>query len=177
MFTLSPKERRRLEGIQASSARAQQFQRAQALLWLDEGDPVEEVAERLRVSRQTLYNWRARLRARSELPVEQRLLDAARSGRPRTAGGIIDPLIDAILETDPRDLGYRSTVWTAALLHQYLAEGPHIEVSQRSVSYALARLGIRWKRPQYGLARQSPFWRQAKGGSNGGFPRGLGRSS
>jgi hypothetical protein len=34
-----------------------QLTRAQALLWLDAGDSVEEVAERLGVTRQAVYNW------------------------------------------------------------------------------------------------------------------------
>ena len=63
-------------------------------------------------------------------------------------------------------MGYRSTVWTAALLRQYLRDVPRIEVSQRSVSRALERLGIVWKRPRDDLARRSSTWRQAKGGSN-----------
>jgi transposase len=91
-------------------------------------------------------------------------MDAARSGRPRTAHGIIDPLIDAAIDTDPRELGYRSTVWTAALLQAYLSEEHQIEVCSKSVSFAIARLQIRWKRPRHRLALRPGTWRQAKGG-------------
>jgi transposase len=75
-----------------------------------------------------------------------------------------NPLIDQIIDTDPRELDYRSTVWTAALLRQYLSESHQLSVSQRSVSYALSRLSIRWKRPRHQLALRHRFWRQAKGG-------------
>lgn len=171
LLKLSHKERNTLASILATSHDAKQFQRAQALIWLEEGEPLEEVADHLRVSRQTLYNWVGRFQQKPHLDPAQRLLDAPRSGRPRTACGIIDPLIDALIDTDPRDRGYRSTVWTAGLLKQYLAHSHQLEVSLRSVSYALERLGISWKRPRHELARRSPIWRQAKGGSSGGLAR------
>jgi hypothetical protein len=80
--------------------------------------------------------------------------------------GVIDPLIIEVIERDPRELGYRSTVWTAPLLRQYLQEIHHLDVSRPSVSLAIDRLGLRWKRPRHGLARRPATWRQAKGGSN-----------
>jgi len=160
-----------MDSIVASSKDRKQFQHAQALLWLDDGESVDEVASRLCVSRQTIYNWILRVQAESEQSLAQRLADAPRSGRPPTAQGIIDPLIERIIDTDPREFGYRSTVWTAALLVAYLAEYHQVEVSLRSVGYALERLDIHWKFPRYDLARSSPTWRQAKGGSNVGCGR------
>ncbi len=82
-----------------------------------------------------------------------------------------------MIDLDPREFGYQSTVWTAALLVVYLSDVHHIAVSQRSVSYALERLRIVWKRPRYDLARRSRTWRQAKGGFNVAFQGALGRSS
>lgn len=169
LLKLSYKERNILESILATSEDTKQFQRAQALLWLEEGQPPQEVADLVRVSRQTIYNWVGRFQQQPYLDPAQRLLDAPRSGRPRTACGIIEALIDAIVDGDPRDRGYCSTVWTAGLLKQYLARSHQLEVSLRSVSYALERLGISWKRPRHVLARRSPTWQQAKGGSSGGL--------
>ena len=117
-FSLKLRERRFLEGFVTCPCGSRELRRAQALLWLGEGAGVEEVAERLRVSRQTVYNWQARFCARCDLEPAARLADGERSGRPRTALGIIDPLIDEVIEQDPREWGYRSTVWTAALLRR-----------------------------------------------------------
>jgi transposase len=142
------------------------FQRIQALLWLDAGESVDEVADRLTVTRQSIYNWISRFEARADLPFELRIGDGKRSGRPPTALGIIDSLIDAIIELDPRTLGYASTIWTAALLQQYLADKHQVRVSSKSVNRAIARLDITWKRPRYQLSRRDPSWRQAKGGLN-----------
>ena len=78
------------------------------------------------------HDWITRFTVRAALSLKLRVADAARCGRPRTAHQIIDPLIDEIIDTDPRDLGYRSTIWTAALLQQYLHEQHQIPVCTKS---------------------------------------------
>src|SRR5215813_8245910 len=117
---LSDRLRGELEGIVTHTPLAKERSRAQALLWLADGESVEQVSELLRISRQTVYNWTERIRQREGLDLRARLLDAPRSGRPPTALGIIDPLIEAVIDKDPRKLGYHATVWTAALLIQHL---------------------------------------------------------
>lgn len=161
---LNNKQRITLEKIISTSRDARQVMRAYALLWLDEGDSVEEVAQRLNVSRQSVYNWAWRFFQREDDKLSLRLADAPRSGRPCTAKGIIDPLIDGIIDSDPRQLGYRSTVWTAPLLVAHLKSEHQLAVSTDSVALAIARLHIKWKRPRHHLAMRSPTWRQAKGG-------------
>lgn len=161
---LNGKERMMLEAIISSPSDARRVLRAYALLWLDEGYSVDEVAQQLQVSRQSIYNWAARFQQRSDVELSQRLADASRSGRPCTAKGIIDPLIAEIIDFDPRQLGYHSTVWTAPLLVSHLRDKHKIAVSTDSVARAIARLRIKWKRPRHHLAMRSPTWRQAKGG-------------
>lgn len=172
VLELSSKERRILEAQSVSPPGAKELRRALALLWLDDGDTVQEVCQRLGVSRQTVYNWVARLEERGVVSLDNCLGDGQRSGRPPTAQGIIDPLIDQVIDQDPRVLGYRATVWTAPLLKQYLSEVHQIEVCRRSIGGAIVRLGIRWKRPRHQLAYRSATWRQAKGGSNEGWRTG-----
>ena len=88
---------------------------------------------------------------------------------------MIDTLLSEVIEGDPRQWGYHATVWTAPLLRQYLHDVQHFKASRRSVGLAIARLGIAWKRPRYDLARRTPTWRQAKGGSNGASQAARGR--
>ena len=92
------------------------------------------------------------------------MADAPRPGRPRTGDGGVDSWIAEVIDTDPRDLGYRSTVWTAPLLVRYLRDHHGVEVSETTVGRALARLRLRWKRPRHQLARRPGTWRQSKGG-------------
>jgi transposase len=168
VFQLRPWDRRQLLNLLGHPHDAKQLRRAQALLWLHEGKPVLWVAQLLRVEPRTVYNWASTFRERTDLDPPVRLLDAPRSGRPPTALGIIDPLIDAVIEDDPRTYGYRATVWTAPLLQRYLEDVHQIETSRKSVSRAIARLGICWKRPRHRLGLRPETWRQAKGGSNAG---------
>lgn len=161
---LSSQERKRLQALAVRTTDADVLRRAQALLWLASGQGIEEVTQRLCVCRRTVYYWVEQYAAREADDIAGRLSALPRSGRPRTASGVIDPLIENFINTDPRESGYRSTVWTAGLLRQHLAESHQLTVSQRSVSYALARLGICWKRPRHQLALRARYWRQAKGG-------------
>jgi transposase len=160
---LSDRLRGELEALVAQTPLAKEWCRAQALLWLADGQSADEVAELLHVSRQSVYNWADRFRQREGLDLRARLQDAPRSGRPPTALGIIDPLIAGVIDVDPRELGYRSTNWTAALLVRYRKRTHGIEVSRRSVGLAIDRLGIRWKRPRHELALRPETWRQSKG--------------
>jgi transposase len=177
LVTLSYREYKDLENLVSHTKNARHLRRAQALLWLDTGERVPEVAARLWVSRRTIYNWVKRFRGHPALALLARLSEGARSGRPRTAKGLIDPVLMAVIDQDPQELGYRSTVWTAPLLTPYLAERHDLQVSRQSVSLAISRLGLRWKRPRHDLARRLATWRQAKGGSNAAWPRGSARSS
>lgn len=164
-FQLRRREYEHLDTLTKRCHDAVAVRRAHALLGLHEGIPAAEIADLLDVSRQTVYNWAQAFRDRGDFNVSERLFDAPRSGRPATALGIIDPLLDTIIDSDPRDHGYRSTVWTALLLQRYLEEVHGIATSTKSVSRALSRLGIRWKRPRHRLARRLETWQQAKGGS------------
>jgi transposase len=161
---LNDRLRGELENLWTPTPLAKERSRAQALLWLAGGESVEEVAELLQVSRQTVSNWVERFRQREGLDLRERLLDAPRPGRPPTALGIIDPWIEVVIDQDPRELGSHSTVWTATLLLPYLRQAHGVEVSRKSIGLAIARLRIRWKRPRHQLALRPETWRQSKGG-------------
>jgi hypothetical protein len=163
-FQLRPRERRALSRIAGSARTARELTRAQALLWLDEGETVGAGAQRLLVRRQTGYNWLPRLRHRWDQDLQSRLQDAPRAGRPPTAVGIIDPLLEEVLDSDPRDYGYRHTGGTAALLQHYVGGAHGIIVCRRSIGLAMARLGSRWQRPRPVLGQRPDTWGQAKGG-------------
>ena len=164
---LSPHERALLTVFASRTHEAKELRRAQALLWLDQGESLVAVATRLDVTRQTVYNWVKHFRVRRSAALGERLADGLRSGRPPTVKERIAPVLEAVLPQDPHALGYRSTVWTAPLLTPYLRDAHALTVSRQSVSLALARLDVRWKRPRHRLAHRSPTWRQEKGGSNG----------
>ena len=55
---LSPDERRELEHIVKHERDARMVKRAQALLWLNEGEKITVITHRLRVRRRMIYNRR-----------------------------------------------------------------------------------------------------------------------
>jgi transposase len=164
LLVLTDRQRGELEDIVSHTPLAKERCRAQALLGIADGSDVAMVAELFQVSRQTVYNWLRRFQERAELDLRARLLDAPRMGRPRTASGGIDERIAAVIDDDPREFGYHATVWTAPLLCQYLRDHHAIKVSDRTVSRAIDRLRMRWKRPRHELALRPEMWRQSKGG-------------
>src|SRR5438552_19207198 len=83
---LSPQQRSVLEDLASHNPVAKERCRAQALLWLDEGETVEQVADSLRVSRRTVYYWRGRFHDRDERDLKQPFAGPPRPGLPRTAG-------------------------------------------------------------------------------------------
>ena len=153
-----------LEEIAAHGGDAREVRRAEAMLWLHEGCTAAEIADRLRVSVQTIYNWINRFLEREADILSNRLADAPRSGRPASAQGRIDPMIAAVIDNSPEEYGYQATVWTAALLRSYLKREHSMSVSPASIQRAMKRLGLRWKRPRHVLSRRSEHWRQSKGG-------------
>lgn len=161
---LNAHERKALDAIISCTSDPRLLKRAYGLKRLDQGEWLPEVADDLGVSRQSLYNWVERWVERTDPGLELRLADAARSGRPATVMGVIDPLIEDVIDGDPRDFGYHATTWTAPLLADYLSDRHDLVVSTPSVRLAIERLDIRWKRPRHSLALRPVHWRQAKGG-------------
>ena len=166
VIALSSAGRCALEAIVVRSRDSRPYRWAQVLLWLAEGKRPTAVAQRLRVHRDTIDKWAKRYRKRGPQPVATRVLDRARTGRPRyLAEMVVRGLVTAI-ETAPQAQGYRAAQWTTPVLRHYLREHQALAVSEMTVRRCLHRLGYRWKRPRYVLARRSQHWRQAKGGSS-----------
>lgn len=171
LLKLNWRERRALEQLLKCPPDATTLRRAQALLWLDRGERVADITGRLGVSRQVIYQWTDLFHRGQPADLATRLAAGARSGRPLTVQGVIDVWIDEGIDHDPRTFGYNSTVWTAPLLVEYLADQHGLSASVSSVRLALARLEISWKRPRHQLALRPPTWRQAKGGLKRGSQR------
>ena len=57
MVKLKAREVLQLEELLRTATDPRRLRRVQALLWLDEGNSVEEVADHLQVTQQTVYNW------------------------------------------------------------------------------------------------------------------------
>ena len=110
---LSPTDYQNLLAVAPSTHDPRPRHRAQALLWLHEGDPMDEVATRLCVTPRTVCRWWSRLHAPQALELPERLAEGPRRGRPTTVAGLIDTLRSEVLDGAPRPWGSHATVWTA----------------------------------------------------------------
>ena len=108
-FSLTRRQRRLLEALVAHTPDATVLRRAQALLWVAAGDSVTHVAHRLCVTRQAIYKWIRLFQHSSISNLATRLQAAPRSGRPVTVKGVIEPLLDEVIDHDPRLFGLNST--------------------------------------------------------------------
>jgi transposase len=119
-----------------------------ALLELDQGVSPADVARRLGVTRQTLYNWTRRFDAGGGLHA---LYDRARRGRPPKLSAPVRGLLVWLLKQPPDAFGYRATGWTASLLRNVLATWMGVHVSTRTIRRVLHQMNHVWKRPRYVL--------------------------
>lgn len=91
LLELTDEGRGALEAVMHSNVTSKELQRAQALLLLDEREPVANIADWLRVSRQTIYNWVERFQQQRSRTVAASLRDAPREGclnGPRSGSAI-----------------------------------------------------------------------------------------
>lgn len=141
-------KRRRMRNQLQHARDAHQYRRLLAVLECDRGKSVNDVAELLCVSRQSVYNWIARAADRNDVAA---LSDAPRSGRPVKAGHVFDTLLPILLMLSPERFGYPATYWTTPLLKNHLWQNTGVEYSASTIRRGLKRLDYVWKRPRYVL--------------------------
>jgi len=155
-----------LEEVAQHSSDGRAVRRAQGLLWLDEGESVIEVAHRLGVSRQMLYDLVERYESRKDVAVAMRVIDGHHSGRPAHKRELALTELGSLLSQAPSEYGYRAQTWTIGMLKTQIERKQQLELSEDTVQRALAALRYSCKRPRLSLARRQAHWQQAKGGSS-----------
>lgn len=165
---LTSRARQALQHVAQRGSNARAVRRAQALLWLDAGERVAQVAQRLGVSRPAVYAWIEQFQARASEPVPRRICDRAHVGRPATKQRLAQETVAPLLSQSPQAHGYRERVWTTRILQRQVEQQTGQRVSRDTIRRALHALRYRYKRPRYALARRPAHWRQVKGGSNAG---------
>lgn len=147
-FRLTSRQRQQLRAARRSVRDARVMKRIVALLELDRGAPVAEVAAALGVTRQTLYNWSRRFGAGGGLLA---LHERARPGRPPKLPPSMRRVLAWLLMQPPDAFGYAAVGWTASLLSNLLVTWMGVHVSTYTIRRALHWLRHAWKRPRYAL--------------------------
>jgi len=145
---LTPALRRKLQAELRRAEDASYYRRLLTILELDRGKTVAEVAELLRVTRQSVYNWADSFAA---CPDPVALQDRYSSGRPRAWTEGLEALLLDSFEHRPDELGYPGLNWTVPLLQEHLYRLGGRWLSDDTIRRELDRLGYVWKRFRYVL--------------------------
>lgn len=143
---LTAAQRRWLRAALKTPPTAGYYRRAVALLALDEGRSVGEVAQLLGVSRQSVYNW---VQAFAQSPQPETLCDDFGGGRPTLWTEQAQALLSECLRLRPEELGYTDANWTVPLLRACLHDRIGLRLSEDTIRRRLQELGYVWKRFRY----------------------------
>jgi transposase len=148
-WRLTAAQHRALERELARARHAALFRRILALLEVDAGGPVGQVAERLRVDRRSVQRWIARYRRQANL---EALRHQPGQGRPRRWDQALEARLEVALSQRPMDFGYAGTGWTVPLLQQWLGgDRPGPRFSAATIRRRLRERDYVWKRFRYVL--------------------------
>src|SRR3954454_9811551 len=145
---LTASQRRRLSSQLRATDDASYGRRLLAILALDEGQSVSEVAERLGGTRPGVYNWARAFEAGGGAAT---LEDRYCGGRPTVWTEELEALLLAALQQRPDQLGYPGPNWTTPLLQNYLERCGGQRLSDDTLRGRLRRLNYVWKRSRYVL--------------------------
>ena len=147
-FQLESKQRRQLRRLLHGTSDLNTYRRCLALLEVDAGRAVADVARSLGITRQSIHNWIGRLREASRA---EALVDRYGGGRPPLLGDEDRKRLVALLCHSPQHLGSPAANWTVPLLCEHLGFATGVRVSEPTMRRLLHRLGYVWKRPRYVL--------------------------
>ena len=145
---LTAGERQRLRRQLAQTRDAHVYRRTLAVLEVEQGHAIVEIARMLGTTRQSIYNWIEAYR-QDRAPVALR--DAPRSGRPRLWTEKAGTCLQALLDASPQQFGYPAANWTVSLFQEHLARDMGQRFSEDTIRRQLERMGYTWKRPRYRL--------------------------
>lgn len=125
------------------------YRRALALLLVDQGHSVTEVAQWLRVDRSSVHRWIQQFGAAHSAAA---LKDRRGQAHPPRRSEEVADLVAAALAQSPSQLGYPANSWTVPLLQAFLAVyHPEREISLSTLRRHMRSAGYVWKRFRYVL--------------------------
>lgn len=146
-YTLTTEELQQVKETLTKHRDGRVRSRAQMIYLLHMGKKVCEVAEMLMTTQATVYNWHKRWRQAGIVGLEVQ----SRPGRPPVGGNEFKEKLEAVLQTDPSDLGYGFSVWTIERLIKQMGKETGVYVSEGTMHNRLAELEFVYRRPKHDL--------------------------
>lgn len=145
----TPAQRQELEQALSRTRDAALYRRVLALLSVDEGISIAQVASFLHVNRRSIYRWLDRYCPRHHIGS---LEHQSGQGRPKLWNEEVNSLLESAMKQPPLSLGYPADGWTAPLLEAFLSfHFPGQPFSADTVRRRLKDLGYVWKHGRYVL--------------------------
>jgi transposase len=151
-LNLSPEREARLRQELKKNESVCVYRRAAALLAIHRGNTVNEVAQLLGVTRQTIYNWVSTYGTGNR---QCGLDDAERPGRPSVWTPELQASLGRALDQFYRPPGCGSTEWTVSSLRKHLESDTGRQISETVLRKKLEIMGYFQKRRRY-VIRLSP---------------------
>jgi transposase len=149
-LNLTGRERRRLEECLQATRELCVYRRALALLKVDRGIPIVEIASDLLLPTSTIYRW---LIAYAQTRDVASLADGRHENRtrPKFWSDEAERVLAQALQASPDALGYKAVNWTVPLLCVYIEKICGQKPSDRQVRQRLPELDYVWKKPRHAL--------------------------
>jgi transposase len=142
-------QRQRLAKQLKEAQDARLYRRTLAVLEVDRGRSIAEVAQALDVTRQSVYNWIA---SYTQAYDPRALQDEPHPGRPSFWNEDHQALLRWLMERPPGQFGYFAGDWTVPLLQEQWEHELGVPLSEDTVRRGVQELGYVWKRGRYELA-------------------------
>jgi len=118
--------------------------RSRAVLAVERGQPVGEVAEAYGIDRTTLFRWVQRFTNEGPYGLERRV----GSGRPRLLATLDIEAINAIVLEPASAFGFETDLWTVGRLRRVIREQYGVAVSPDTVWRRLREAGFTYQKPE-----------------------------
>jgi transposase len=154
--TVSTREREALQAEMAATKNIKWYRRLKVIDLSGQGYSVTELAQLFDLCAGTVRRYIHRFNEAGLIGLQP----GYGQGRPLALTWNKAEWLD-LLAQSPADLTQLNTAaqnWTQALLRQYLATYHHIQVTQTTISKALRRVGIRWRRAKRRIHSPDPLY-------------------
>jgi transposase len=128
-------------------------ERVSACEALENGIDVDAIAEVLRVSRSSIFDWQRTYRAHGADALRTK---KTRGPESRLSDGQLSQLYRLIVGNDPRQLSFGLALWTRGMIQELIFRQFGVRLSLVSVGRALAGLGLSPQRPLYRSYERDP---------------------
>jgi transposase len=133
--------------------RATYEERVSACEALEKGISVDEIAEVLKVSRSSIFDWQKTYRAHGADALRTK---KTRGPKSKLSSGQLSQLYRLIVGNDPRQLSFGLALWTRGMIQELIFRQFGVRLSLVSVGSVLANLGLSPQRPLYRSYEQDP---------------------